>query len=275
MQASPVYVQSGAYVQENMGGSGPSMYGLNHLGPTPPLHQTMDYNGAGHHVGGACDPPTHPTYTELSAHHSSQGRIQEAPKLTHLLPRLLLSPSSHPPDPLTPSTGPLDAPRSVSALTLPVRSKSSARVVWALSSTASFGMPRKSRERETVEGRRWKSEQRERKLQQQSIVGECSFSQGSLFWVRVLCCCCCRCCQPVRGEGKIDHRAPSSLPPKISEKSREPCEASSFHISTFCSPKKRLFYFCRYDGVSWGSLEGERTHGEPGAICTYVVVRGV
>ncbi|XP_072298480.1 homeobox protein Hox-B3a [Eucyclogobius newberryi] len=89
MQASPVYVQGGGYVQEPMVGSGPSMYGLNHLGPTPPLHQTMDYNGAGpmanqHHVGGACDPPTHPTYTELSAHHSSQGRIQEAPKLTHL-----------------------------------------------------------------------------------------------------------------------------------------------------------------------------------------------
>ncbi|XP_020781076.1 homeobox protein Hox-B3a [Boleophthalmus pectinirostris] len=89
MQASPVYVQGGGYVQEPMGGSGASMYGLNHLGPTPPLHQTMDYNGAGpmanqHHVGGACDPPTHPTYTELSAHHSSQGRIQEAPKLTHL-----------------------------------------------------------------------------------------------------------------------------------------------------------------------------------------------
>uniref|UniRef100_A0A3B4Z8U2 Homeobox protein Hox-D3 n=1 Tax=Stegastes partitus TaxID=144197 RepID=A0A3B4Z8U2_9TELE len=96
MQASPVYVGGGSYV-EPMPGSGPSMYGLNHLGPTPPHHQTMDYNGAGpmsaanqHHVGGGgppgpCDPPTHPTYTELSAHHTStQGRIQEAPKLTHL-----------------------------------------------------------------------------------------------------------------------------------------------------------------------------------------------
>lgn len=96
MQASPVYVGGGSYV-ESMPGSGPSMYGLNHLGPTPPHHQTMDYNGAGpmsaanqHHVGGGgpagpCDPPTHPTYTELSAHHTStQGRIQEAPKLTHL-----------------------------------------------------------------------------------------------------------------------------------------------------------------------------------------------
>ncbi|XP_039680150.1 homeobox protein Hox-B3a isoform X2 [Perca fluviatilis] len=96
MQASPVYVGGGSYV-EPMPGSGPSMYGLNHLGPTPTHHQTMDYNGAGpmsatnqHHVGGGgppgpCDPPTHPTYTELSAHHTStQGRIQEAPKLTHL-----------------------------------------------------------------------------------------------------------------------------------------------------------------------------------------------
>uniref|UniRef100_A0A672FC82 Homeobox protein Hox-D3 n=1 Tax=Salarias fasciatus TaxID=181472 RepID=A0A672FC82_SALFA len=96
MQASPVYVGGSGYV-EPMPGSGPSMYGLNHLGPTPPHHQTMDYNGAGpmsaanqHHVGGGgppgpCDPPTHPTYTELSAHHTStQGRIQEAPKLTHL-----------------------------------------------------------------------------------------------------------------------------------------------------------------------------------------------
>uniref|UniRef100_UPI003AAB834D homeobox protein Hox-B3a n=1 Tax=Centroberyx gerrardi TaxID=166262 RepID=UPI003AAB834D len=96
MQASPVYVGGGGYA-EPMPGSGPSMYGLNHLGPAPPHHQTMDYNGAGpmsaanqHHVGGAgppgpCDPPAHPTYTELSAHHTStQGRIQEAPKLTHL-----------------------------------------------------------------------------------------------------------------------------------------------------------------------------------------------
>lgn len=96
MQASPVYVGGGSYV-EPMPSSGPSMYGLNHLGPTPPHHQTMDYNGAGamsttnqHHVGGgpppsSCDPPSHPTYTELSAHHTStQGRIQEAPKLTHL-----------------------------------------------------------------------------------------------------------------------------------------------------------------------------------------------
>ncbi|XP_056264096.1 homeobox protein Hox-B3a [Pseudoliparis swirei] len=102
MQASPVYGGGGGggggSYAEPMTGSGPSIYGLNHLGPTPPHHQDMDYSGAGpmaganqHHVvgGGAppgpCDPPTHPTYTELSAHHNStQGRIQEAPKLTHL-----------------------------------------------------------------------------------------------------------------------------------------------------------------------------------------------
>ncbi|XP_074834837.1 homeobox protein Hox-B3 [Carettochelys insculpta] len=83
MQGSPVYV-GGSYV-DSMPASGPSLYGLNHL----PHHQSgsMDYNGAQqmppsqHH--GPCE--THPTYTDLSTHHaSSQGRIQEAPKLTHL-----------------------------------------------------------------------------------------------------------------------------------------------------------------------------------------------
>nr|AIS36061.1 HoxB3 [Ichthyophis bannanicus] len=82
MQNSPVYV-GGNYV-DCMPASGPSLYGLNHL----PHHQStnMDYNGAPpmssnqHH--GPCD--THPTYTDLSTHHPSQGRIQEAPKLTHL-----------------------------------------------------------------------------------------------------------------------------------------------------------------------------------------------
>ncbi|MBN3283884.1 HXB3A protein, partial [Polyodon spathula] len=82
IQGSPVYV-GGNYV-DSMPVSGPSLYGLNHLSH----HQSnnMDYNGGPqmpanqHH--GPCDP--HPTYTELSAHHSSQGRIQEAPKLTHL-----------------------------------------------------------------------------------------------------------------------------------------------------------------------------------------------
>ncbi|KAG9343751.1 hypothetical protein JZ751_013132 [Albula glossodonta] len=82
MQGSPVYV--GGNYADSMSTSGPSMYGLNHL----PHHQSnnMDYNGATqmptsqHH--GPCEP--HPTYTDLSAHHPSQGRIQEAPKLTHL-----------------------------------------------------------------------------------------------------------------------------------------------------------------------------------------------
>ncbi|KAG2461187.1 homeobox protein Hox-B3a [Polypterus senegalus] len=82
IQGSPVYV-GGSYV-DTMPTSGPSLYGLNHLSH----HQSnnMDYNGAPqmqasqHH--GPCDP--HPTYTDLSTHHPSQGRIQEAPKLTHL-----------------------------------------------------------------------------------------------------------------------------------------------------------------------------------------------
>lgn len=83
MQGSPVYV-GGNYV-DSLPTSGPSLYGLNHL----PHHQAanMDYSGppqmppSQHH--GPCEP--HPTYTDLSSHHaSSQGRIQEAPKLTHL-----------------------------------------------------------------------------------------------------------------------------------------------------------------------------------------------
>ncbi|KAJ8251703.1 hypothetical protein GJAV_G00224200 [Gymnothorax javanicus] len=81
MQGSPVYV--GGNYADSMH-TGTSMYGLNHL----PHHQSnnMDYNGATqmptsqHH--GPCEP--HPTYTDLSAHHPSQGRLQEAPKLTHL-----------------------------------------------------------------------------------------------------------------------------------------------------------------------------------------------
>uniref|UniRef100_A0A8C6T1M3 Homeobox B3a n=1 Tax=Neogobius melanostomus TaxID=47308 RepID=A0A8C6T1M3_9GOBI len=69
----------GTYV-EPMGGSGPSMYGLNHLGPTPPLHQTMDYNGAAPMANQHHDPPTHPTYTELSGHHSTQAESRKHPK---------------------------------------------------------------------------------------------------------------------------------------------------------------------------------------------------
>ncbi|NXE98326.1 HXB3 protein, partial [Menura novaehollandiae] len=83
MQGSPAYV--GGNFVDSMPASGPSLYGLNHL----PHHQAanMDYNGPpamapGQHHG-PCE--SHPTYTELSTHHaSSQGRIQEAPKLTHL-----------------------------------------------------------------------------------------------------------------------------------------------------------------------------------------------
>nr|XP_043909001.1 homeobox protein Hox-A3a [Solea senegalensis]XP_043909002.1 homeobox protein Hox-A3a [Solea senegalensis]XP_043909003.1 homeobox protein Hox-A3a [Solea senegalensis]XP_043909004.1 homeobox protein Hox-A3a [Solea senegalensis]XP_043909005.1 homeobox protein Hox-A3a [Solea senegalensis]XP_043909006.1 homeobox protein Hox-A3a [Solea senegalensis] len=81
MQGSPVYV-GGGYI-ESMPNSGASVFGLTHL-PHPPS-TNMDYNGAitmgnsQHH--GVCDPT--PTYTDLTPHYS-QGRIQEAPKLTHL-----------------------------------------------------------------------------------------------------------------------------------------------------------------------------------------------
>lgn len=77
MQGSPVY---GGYM-DAMPNSGASVFGLSHL-PHPP---NMDYNGAismgnsQHH--GVCEPA--PTYTDLTPHYS-QGRIQEAPKLTHL-----------------------------------------------------------------------------------------------------------------------------------------------------------------------------------------------
>lgn len=81
VQGSPVYVGSN-YV-ESMANSGPSMFGLSHLTHSS---SNMDYNGPGpmnsSHHHGPCD--THPTYTDLSSHLSSQGRIQEAPKLTHL-----------------------------------------------------------------------------------------------------------------------------------------------------------------------------------------------
>ncbi|XP_053309092.1 homeobox protein Hox-B3 [Spea bombifrons] len=79
MQGSPVYV-GGNYV-DSVPTQAPPLYGLNHLAHQP---TNMDYNGAPsmpssqHHA--PCDPL--PTYTELSTHH--QGRIQEAPKLTHL-----------------------------------------------------------------------------------------------------------------------------------------------------------------------------------------------
>ncbi|XP_067915256.1 homeobox protein Hox-A3 [Heterodontus francisci] len=82
LQGSPVYV--GGNFVESMPSSGPSLFSLTHLGHPP--SGNMDYNGAGpmtsNHHHGPCDP--HPTYTDLSSHHPSQGRIQEAPKLTHL-----------------------------------------------------------------------------------------------------------------------------------------------------------------------------------------------
>ncbi|NWW07199.1 HXB3 protein, partial [Oreocharis arfaki] len=80
MQGSPAYV--GGNFVDSVAASGPSLYGLNHL----QHHQAggMDYGGvAPGQPHGPCE--SHPTYTELSSHHAtSQGRIQEAPKLTHL-----------------------------------------------------------------------------------------------------------------------------------------------------------------------------------------------
>ncbi|NXJ17675.1 HXB3 protein, partial [Dicrurus megarhynchus] len=81
VQGSPAYV-GGNFVDSMAASSGPSLYGLNHLGH----HQAggMDYGGvAPGQPHGPCE--SHPTYAELSSHHAtSQGRIQEAPKLTHL-----------------------------------------------------------------------------------------------------------------------------------------------------------------------------------------------
>ncbi|NXU38395.1 HXB3 protein, partial [Drymodes brunneopygia] len=80
VQGSPAYV--GGNFVDSLPASGPSLYGLNHL----QHHQAagMDYGGvAPGQPHGPCE--SHPTYTELSSHHAtSQGRIQEAPKLTHL-----------------------------------------------------------------------------------------------------------------------------------------------------------------------------------------------
>lgn len=83
LQGSPVFV-GGSYV-EPMSNSGP-LFGLTHLPHT--TSAAMDYGGtgplgSGHHHGPGPGEP-HPTYTDLTAHHPSQGRIQEAPKLTHL-----------------------------------------------------------------------------------------------------------------------------------------------------------------------------------------------
>uniref|UniRef100_G1PBG7 Homeobox B3 n=1 Tax=Myotis lucifugus TaxID=59463 RepID=G1PBG7_MYOLU len=86
IQGSPVYVGGGGYVDPLPPPAGPSLYGLNHLSHHP--SGNLDYNGAPpmapSQPHGPCDP--HPTYTDLSSHHAPppQGRIQEAPKLTHL-----------------------------------------------------------------------------------------------------------------------------------------------------------------------------------------------
>lgn len=81
LQGSPVYV--GGNFVDSMPASGP-MFNLSHL--PHPSSATVDYNCAaqiaGNHHHGPCDP--HPTYTDLTTHHTAQGRIQEAPKLTHL-----------------------------------------------------------------------------------------------------------------------------------------------------------------------------------------------
>ncbi|NXJ10188.1 HXD3 protein, partial [Odontophorus gujanensis] len=81
LQGSPVYV--GGNFVDSMPASGP-VFNLGHL--QHPSSASVDYSCAaqipgGHHHG-PCDP--HPTYTDLSSHHASQGRLQEAPKLTHL-----------------------------------------------------------------------------------------------------------------------------------------------------------------------------------------------
>lgn len=82
LQGSPVYV--GGNFVESMPAAGP-VFNLGHL--QHPSSASVDYSCAaqipGNHHHGPCDP--HPTYTDLTgSHHSSQGRIQEAPKLTHL-----------------------------------------------------------------------------------------------------------------------------------------------------------------------------------------------
>ncbi|NXM94446.1 HXB3 protein, partial [Sylvia borin] len=80
MQGSPAYV--GGNFVDSLPASGPALYGLNHL--QQQHHQAMDYGGVGPgQPHGPCE--SHATYAELSSHHAtSQGRIQEAPKLTHL-----------------------------------------------------------------------------------------------------------------------------------------------------------------------------------------------
>ncbi|XP_077128747.1 homeobox protein Hox-D3 [Ranitomeya variabilis] len=81
LQGSPVYV--GGNFVDSMPASGP-MFNVGHL--SHPSSASVDYSCAaqipGSHHHGPCDP--HPTYTDLTSHHTTQGRMPEAPKLTHL-----------------------------------------------------------------------------------------------------------------------------------------------------------------------------------------------
>ncbi|XP_075685619.1 homeobox protein Hox-D3 [Rhinoderma darwinii] len=81
LQGSPVYV--GGNFVDSMPASGP-MFNVGHL--SHPSSASVDYSCAaqipGNHHHGPCDP--HPTYTDLTSHHTTQGRMPEAPKLTHL-----------------------------------------------------------------------------------------------------------------------------------------------------------------------------------------------
>ncbi|XP_076865537.1 homeobox protein Hox-A3a isoform X2 [Brachyhypopomus gauderio] len=82
VQGSPVYVGGNGSYMETMVSTGASVFGLTHVPP----HGNIDYNGAvtmgNNHHRGPCEPAAC-TYTDLTPHYS-QGRIQEAPKLTHL-----------------------------------------------------------------------------------------------------------------------------------------------------------------------------------------------
>lgn len=83
VQGSPVYVGGNGGYMDTIANTGASVFGLSHLLQAP--HGSADYNGAitlgnGHH--GASE-SAQCTYTDLTPHYS-QGRIQEAPKLTHL-----------------------------------------------------------------------------------------------------------------------------------------------------------------------------------------------
>ncbi|NXO97816.1 HXB3 protein, partial [Certhia brachydactyla] len=79
IQGSPAYV--GGNFVDSLPPSGPALYGLGHL--QHPQAGGMDYGGAAGQPQGPCE--SHGAFAELPSHHpTSQGRIQEAPKLTHL-----------------------------------------------------------------------------------------------------------------------------------------------------------------------------------------------